>query len=103
MSVEYCSCGVIACREGRSTIKAEPANPEQASACHSQRRAVGRKQGFVEAFAFANQFRDDECSDASGSVNHNTAREIERTKFRQPAAAPDPACDGHIDEQAPQR
>src|SRR5262245_24231476 len=45
--------------------------------------------------------RQDQCRDASGQMHHETASEIQHPSGHEPAAAPNPMSNRHIDEEQP--
>ena len=96
-------CAFVIRRQCRTTVKAKPAHPQQASTCNGQRRAVRQHQCFGKADALAEHQGHNQRGYASGCMDHNAARKIDSALLHQKAIAPDPAGYRHINQQRPKR
>src|SRR5262249_14282709 len=96
------------CAERRAPVEAEPPNPKKTGTDHREPEIVGCE--IVTAIALA--VADDEGSHktrCAGIEMHDRATgEVENARLhggrirREPAAAPDPVCDRHIDDKQPE-
>ena len=90
----------VSCK-GATCIESEPAHPEHTCAGETHGQVVRHHWCSEKARARAQVKRRDECADACGDMHDRAASEVDKTHLLQPAATPDPVCDGEVDEQSP--
>ena len=90
------------CAQSRSTVEAEPADPQETGADDSHRQIEGGEILFAVALSGPHHERRKETCDACIDMHDGAAREIENAHGREETAAPDPMGRRDIDEEQPE-
>ena len=104
--VRRCDCGGVVGCVRRSSVEAEPSEPQQAGTEHDHRQVVGAHRRLRPSEAPAQDDADRKGCRTSIDVNGGTTGEVDNSgitdaQLANPASAPHPVGHGEVDEGCP--
>ena len=87
--------------QSRSSVEAEPADPQQSGAHHGERQIEWRQIFGAVTMAPAHHLRRDQAADSGAEMHHQPSGKIQHARGAEEAAAPYPMGQRNIDEHEP--